>query len=173
MLCGVFECSAGILPAVPRAFRPRQAGETLRLRSGQATRPTAAETAALPVLVALLTLFPRVSSKDSVPLQVRSVKQDYLADDGQSLRLSMFAQGLPVTPSKNKLRRIPGYKRHAPVVFGLVLLLVASTAFAQSTQLNLPRDSQHASVTQGSWIRDITRKHHRPLATSRTAGGKV
>src|SRR4029077_15674593 len=131
MLCGVFECRA-ILPAIPSAFRPRQAGETLRLPSGQAARPpargaqllrfrsgraprrTAAETAALPVLVALLTLFPRVSSKDSVSLQVRSVKQNYLADDGQPLRLTRFAQGLPVTPSKNKLRRIPVYKRHAP-----------------------------------------------------------
>src|SRR5438270_1954328 len=167
MLCGVFECSAGILPAIPRAFRPRQAGET------QAARPTAAETAALPVLVALLTLFPRVSSKDSVSLQVRSVKQNYLADDGQSLRLTLFAQGLPVTPSKNKLRRIPVYKRHAPVVFGLVLLLVASTAFAQSTQLNLPRDSQRASVTQRIGITDITVKYHRPLVKGRTIWGKV
>src|SRR5438309_7814971 len=85
----------------------------------------------------------------------------------------MFAQGLPVTPSKNKLRRIPVYKRHAPVVFGLVLLLVASTAFAQSTQLNLPRDSQHASVAQRIGITDITVKYHRPLVKGRTIWGKV
>ena len=65
------------------------------------------------------------------------------------------------------------YKRHAPVVFGLVLLLVASTVFAQSTQLNLPRDSQRASVTQRIGITDITVKYHRPLVKGRTIWGKV
>src|SRR5215469_18196605 len=59
---------------------------------GRDARPTAAETAALPVL---LTLFPRVSSKDSVPPRVRSVKQNYLADDGRSGCLAVFSQGYP------------------------------------------------------------------------------
>ena len=54
------------------------------------------------------------------------------------------------------------YKR-IPVAFGLVLLLAASTSFAQSTQLNIPRDSQRASVTQRVGITDITVKYHRPL----------
>ena len=95
--------SAGILPAFVRASRPRWGGETLPLRSGHAARPTAAETEALPVLAALLTLFPQASSKDSVPPQVSTVKQGYLADDGRALWLTAFAQdGLLVDPSKKK-----------------------------------------------------------------------
>ena len=64
------------------------------------------------------------------------------------------------------------YKR-IPVAFGLVLLLAASTSFAQSTQLNIPRDSQRASVTQRVGITDITVKYHRPLVKGRTIWGKV
>jgi hypothetical protein len=83
--------SAGILPAVVRAARP--------FHFAQARLPAAT----LPVLAALLTLFPRASSKDTVPPQVSTVKQGYLADDGRALWLSAFAQdGLPVAPSKKK-----------------------------------------------------------------------
>jgi tetratricopeptide (TPR) repeat protein len=57
-------------------------------------------------------------------------------------------------------------------VFGLVLL-AASTAFAQSVQLNLPRDSQRASVSQRIGITDITVNYHRPLVKGRTIWGKV
>ena len=64
------------------------------------------------------------------------------------------------------------YKR-IPAAFGLVLLLVASTSFAQSTQLNIPRDSQRASVTQRVGITDITVKYHRPLVKGRAIWGKV
>src|ERR1700747_2874392 len=74
---------------------------------------------------------------------------------------------------RKNLRRTPVYKRHVPVVFGFVLLLVSSVAFAQSTQLNLPRDSQRASVTQRVGITDITVKYHRPLVKGRTIWGKV
>src|SRR5689334_12867457 len=94
--------SSSVAPASCRLFRGRSGARRARpfdFAQGQAARPTAAETAALPVLVDLLTLFPRVSSKDSVSLQVRSVKQNYLADGGQSLGLTLFAQELPVTPS--------------------------------------------------------------------------
>jgi tetratricopeptide (TPR) repeat protein len=58
------------------------------------------------------------------------------------------------------------------VVFGLVALL-AGACFAQSTQLNLPRDSQRASVTQRVGITDITVNYHRPLVKGRTIWGKV
>ncbi|MGC2195802.1 MAG: DUF2911 domain-containing protein [Terriglobales bacterium] len=64
-------------------------------------------------------------------------------------------------------------KRHTPVVFGLMALLAASAAFAQSVQLNLPRDSQRASVTQRVGITDITVSYHRPLVKGRTIWGKV
>jgi tetratricopeptide (TPR) repeat protein len=57
-------------------------------------------------------------------------------------------------------------------VFGLVAL-IASACFAQSTQLNLPRDSQRASVTQRVGITDITINYHRPLVKGRTIWGKV
>ncbi len=65
------------------------------------------------------------------------------------------------------------YKRHSAVLFGLVALLAASAAFAQSTQLNLPRDSQRASVTQRVGITDITVNYHRPLVKGRNIWGKV
>jgi tetratricopeptide (TPR) repeat protein len=64
------------------------------------------------------------------------------------------------------------YKRRTPIVFALVLL-AASTAFAQSVQLNLPRDSQRASVSQRIGITDITVNYHRPLVKNRTIWGKV
>jgi tetratricopeptide (TPR) repeat protein len=63
------------------------------------------------------------------------------------------------------------YKRLLPVA--LTVLLAASTSFAQSTQLNIPRDSQRASVTQRVGITDITVNYHRPLVKGRTIWGKV
>src|SRR4029077_4807079 len=41
------------------------------------------------------------------------------------------------------------------------------------TQLNLPRDSQRASVTQRIGVTDITVNYHRPLVKGRTIWGKV
>ena len=64
-------------------------------------------------------------------------------------------------------------KRQIAVVLGLVALLAASAAFAQSVQLNLPRDSQRASVSQRIGITDITVNYHRPLVKGRTIWGKV
>jgi tetratricopeptide (TPR) repeat protein len=63
-------------------------------------------------------------------------------------------------------------RHRLPVVFGLVLLFTGA-CFAQSTQLNLPRDSQRASVTQRIGITDITINYHRPLVKGRTIWGKV
>jgi hypothetical protein len=64
-------------------------------------------------------------------------------------------------------------KRQVSVVCGLMVLLATSIAFAQSTQLNIPRDSQRASVTQRIGITDITVNYHRPLVKGRTIWGKV
>jgi tetratricopeptide (TPR) repeat protein len=58
-------------------------------------------------------------------------------------------------------------------VLGIVVLLAATAAVAQSTQLNIPRDSQRASVTQRIGITDITVNYHRPLVKGRTIWGKV
>jgi tetratricopeptide (TPR) repeat protein len=54
-----------------------------------------------------------------------------------------------------------------------VVLLAASASFAQSVQMNIPRDSQRASVSQRVGITDITVNYHRPLVKGRTIWGKV
>jgi tetratricopeptide (TPR) repeat protein len=64
-------------------------------------------------------------------------------------------------------------KRLLPVAVGLVVLLAASASFAQSVQMNIPRDSQRASVSQRVGITDITVNYHRPLVKGRTIWGKV
>lgn len=64
------------------------------------------------------------------------------------------------------------YKRIA-IALGLVVLLAASTVFAQSVQMNIPRDSQHALVSQRIGITDITVNYHRPLVKGRAIWGKV
>src|SRR5579872_7151601 len=58
------------------------------------------------------------------------------------------------------------------------VLLVASFAQAQTAtgetlMLNLPRQSQHALVTQRIGITDITINYHRPLANGRPVWGKL
>ena len=50
-------------------------------------------------------------------------------------------------------------------------LLVATLGGAQSTQLNLPRQSQRAQVTQRIGITDITITYHRPLINGRKVWG--
>jgi tetratricopeptide (TPR) repeat protein len=64
-------------------------------------------------------------------------------------------------------------KHRLPVVCGLAALLAAATCFAQSVQLNLPRDSQHATVSQRIGITDIAIKYHRPLVKNREIFGKL
>jgi tetratricopeptide (TPR) repeat protein len=51
------------------------------------------------------------------------------------------------------------------------MLLVAALCVAQSTQLDLPRQSQKAVVTQRIGITDVTIKYHRPLANGRKIWG--
>jgi hypothetical protein len=53
------------------------------------------------------------------------------------------------------------------------LCFVASSSYAQSALLDLPRDSQHASVGQRIGITDITISYHRPLVKGRQIWGKV
>jgi tetratricopeptide (TPR) repeat protein len=53
----------------------------------------------------------------------------------------------------------------------LGILLTASMSRAQSTQVLLPRPSQHAVVTQRIGITDITINYHRPLVNGRKVFG--
>jgi Protein of unknown function (DUF2911) len=58
---------------------------------------------------------------------------------------------------------------------GVTLFGFAATkqASAQSTQLDLPRDSQKAVLTQRIGITDITIRYHRPLVNGRQVFGKL
>ncbi|MGO8794692.1 MAG: DUF2911 domain-containing protein [Candidatus Sulfotelmatobacter sp.] len=49
----------------------------------------------------------------------------------------------------------------------------AQTATGETIMLNLPRQSQHALITQRIGITDITINYHRPLANGRQIWGKV
>src|SRR6202035_2653880 len=49
----------------------------------------------------------------------------------------------------------------------------AQTATSETLMLNLPRQSQHAVVTQRLGITDITVNYHRPLANGRQIWGKL
>ena len=51
------------------------------------------------------------------------------------------------------------------------LLLVAAVCSAQSTQMNLPLQSQAAQITQTIGITEITIKYHRPLVNGRKVWG--
>ena len=59
--------------------------------------------------------------------------------------------------------------RIAAAVLGL--LFVASLCQAQSALLNIPRQSQHAVITQRIGITDITINYHRPLVNGRKVWG--
>ncbi len=65
--------------------------------------------------------------------------------------------------------------KHLVVMFlaGSSFLTGASLCQAQSTVLDLPRDSQHSTVMQRIGITDITVYYHRPLVKGRTIWGKV
>jgi Protein of unknown function (DUF2911) len=55
----------------------------------------------------------------------------------------------------------------------LGMLLVASLCQAQSALLNIPRQSQHAVITQRIGITDITINYHRPLVNGRKVWGDL
>ena len=65
--------------------------------------------------------------------------------------------------------------RHFMVVLVVVAALSLAPSFchAQSALLDLPRDSQHATVIQRIGITDITISYHRPLVKGRQIWGKV
>jgi hypothetical protein len=53
------------------------------------------------------------------------------------------------------------------------MLLVANLCQAQSALLNIPRQSQHAVITQRIGITDITINYHRPLVNGRKVWGDL
>jgi hypothetical protein len=55
----------------------------------------------------------------------------------------------------------------------LASICQAQTATGETLMLNLPRQSQHALLTQRIGITDITINYHRPLANSRQIWGKI
>ena len=63
-------------------------------------------------------------------------------------------------------------KRNILLLSCVVLFSVAST-MAQSALLDIPRDSQHATVLQKVGITDIKVNYHRPLVKGRQIWGKV
>ena len=69
------------------------------------------------------------------------------------------------------------HKVRVVALLSCVLLTVsfvhAQTATGETLMLNLPRQSQHALVTQRIGITDITINYHRPLANGRQVWGKL
>ena len=59
------------------------------------------------------------------------------------------------------------------VIVIFVLALGVSTSYAQSALLDIPRQSQHAVITQRLGITDITINYHRPLVNKREIWGKL
>ena len=53
------------------------------------------------------------------------------------------------------------------------ILLIAGFCRAQTVMLDLPRQSQHALITQRIGITDVTINYHRPLVNGRQIWGKV
>src|ERR1700732_4571755 len=75
---------------------------------------------------------------------------------------------------------MPGFPMHRVCLSALLsgLLMAASLGCAQTAttvtiMLDLPRQSQHAVVTQRIGITDITINYHRPLVNGRQILGKV
>jgi tetratricopeptide (TPR) repeat protein len=57
--------------------------------------------------------------------------------------------------------------------FCLMLAAMPAASYAQAIALDLPRQSQHAEVTQRIGITDITISYHRPLVNDRPVWGKL
>ncbi len=64
-------------------------------------------------------------------------------------------------------------KKVSCIALLLGILLTASVSHAQSTQILLPRPSQHAVITQRIGITDITINYHRPLVNGRKIFGSL
>jgi hypothetical protein len=55
----------------------------------------------------------------------------------------------------------------------VILVMTVTLSYAQSTVLDLPRDSQHALLTQRIGVTDITINYHRPLVKGRKVFGGI
>lgn len=55
----------------------------------------------------------------------------------------------------------------------LTFLITVTLSYAQSTVLDLPRDSQHSLLTQRLGVTDITINYHRPLVKGRKVFGGI
>jgi tetratricopeptide (TPR) repeat protein len=59
------------------------------------------------------------------------------------------------------------------LLLSLLMLLLVTAGMAQSALLDIPRDSQHATVLQKIGITDIKINYHRPLVKGRQIWGKL
>jgi tetratricopeptide (TPR) repeat protein len=59
------------------------------------------------------------------------------------------------------------------LLVSLCLLLAASLGYGQSAVLDIPRQSQHAVVTQRVGVTDITINYHRPVVNGRKVWGGI
>ncbi len=82
----------------------------------------------------------------------------------------MFVGEIYFLKLPRKERYFPMHKLRFLLLFPCALL-VATLCRAQSTQLDLPRPSQRAQVTQRIGITDITITYHRPLVNGRKIWG--
>jgi len=64
-------------------------------------------------------------------------------------------------------------RNYRPVFLLVVVLVVAGFCAAQSLVLDIPRQSQHAVVSQRLGITDITINYHRPLVNNRKVWGTL
>jgi len=64
-------------------------------------------------------------------------------------------------------------RNYRPIFLVAAVLLLASFCAAQSLVLDLPRQSQHAVVSQRLGITDITINYHRPLVNDRKVWGTL
>ena len=64
-------------------------------------------------------------------------------------------------------------RNYRPVFLLAAVLVVAGFCAAQSMVLDIPRQSQHAVVSQRLGITDITINYHRPLVNNRKVWGTL
>jgi tetratricopeptide (TPR) repeat protein len=91
-----------------------------------------------------------------------------------SFQIQVLTHLLPIPAGKKEL---PMPRVRLLALLSSVLFLAnfspAQTATSETLMLNLPRQSQHALVSQRIGITDITVNYHRPLANGRQIWGKL
>jgi Protein of unknown function (DUF2911) len=116
-----------------------------------------------------------LQNEDSLTLAIAArLSFTFLRCHGGPYGLPGFATYLPLSAAEkgDPMHRVP------VLVLLSGILLVASlspaqTATGETLMLDLPRQSQHALVSQRIGITDITINYHRPLANGRQIWGKV